>query len=138
MSIIKGTIEANIVLNKTTCYYMKTGKCSLEIVSDFFVSPQIKTAANELLYCPRLYRAMADQEQMKPALITPCACGHAEVVSGSQRVCIANRKGLPLAVKAAGEESKEACRVCDGQVTFEENAGGKRIVSFRAIIHKDG
>ena len=138
MSVVKGTIEANITLSKSTCYYMNTGRCSLQIVSDFSVSPQCKTAANELLYCPRMYRAMLNRERMKPILITPCECGHAEVVSGHQRACIASRKGLSLAVEAAGEECKEACRVCDGQVTFEENTGGERIVSFRAIIHKDG
>ena len=136
MSIVKGTIEANITLSKSTCYYMKTEKCSLNLVSDYYISAQTKTAANDLLYCPRLSRAM--RTRMKPILITPCECGHAEVVSGHQRACIASRKGLSLAVKAANDDTKEACRVCDGQVTFEENVGGERIISFRAIIHKDG
>ncbi len=138
MSIVKGTIEANITLSKSTCYYMKTGKCSLNLVSDYYISAQTKTAANDLLYCPRLFRAMSNRERMKPILITPCECGHAEVVSAHQRACIASRKGLSLAVKAANDDTKEACRVCDGQVTFEENVGGERIISFRAIIHKDG
>ena len=138
MSIVKGTIEANITLSKSTCYYMKTGKCSLNLVSDYYISAQTKTAANDLLYCPRLFRAMSNRERMKPILITPCECGHAEVVSGHQRACIASRQGLSLAVKAAKDNTKEACRVCDGQVTFEENVGGERIISFRAIIHKDG
>ena len=138
MSIVKGTIEANITLSKSTCYYMKTGKCSLNLVSDYYISAQTKTAANDLLYCPRLFRAMSNRERMKPILITPCECGHAEVVSGHQRACIASRKGLSLAVNAANDDTKEACRVCDGQVTFEENVGGERIISFRAIIHKDG
>ena len=61
MSIVKGTIEANITLSKSTCYYMKTGKCSLNLVSDYYISAQTKTAANDLLYCPRLFRAMSNR-----------------------------------------------------------------------------
>lgn len=137
MSVVKGTIEANISLSKATCYCMKTGKCSLHIVTDYYISTNTKTAANDLLYCPRLYRAMLNKERMKPIAITPCECGHAEVVSGHQRACIAHQMGLTLAVRAASDDVKEGCRVCDGQLTFDENTGGERIVSFRAMIQKD-
>ncbi len=137
MSVVKGTLEANITLSKATCFCMKTGVCSLNIVEDYFVSTNTKTAANDLLYCPRLYRAMLNKERLKPIAITPCECGHAEVVSGHQRACIASQKGLPLSVKAAGEDTNKACRVCGGQITFDENTGGERLISFKAIIHKD-
>ncbi|MBS5725783.1 MAG: hypothetical protein KHW59_08420, partial [Clostridiales bacterium] len=72
MSCVKGTLEANINLSKATCYFLRTGKCSLNIVGDFYISPSTKTAANDLLYCPRLYRAMCRKERMKPIAIVPC------------------------------------------------------------------
>ena len=139
MSVIKGTLEANISLSKSTCYFMKTGRCSLSIVTDYFLSAGTKTAVNDLLYCPRLLRAMRNKERMKPVIIVPCECGHAEVISGHQRVCIANRMGLALAVRAQDgcDTLKESCKVCGGQLTFEENTGGERLVPFRAIIQKD-
>lgn len=139
MSVVKGTLEANITLSKSTCYFMKTGRCSLSIITDYYLSTSTKTCASDLLYCPRLYRAMRNKERMKPVVIVPCECGHAEVVSGHQRVCIANRMGLELAVRAQGngDSIKKDCRVCGGQLTFEENTGGERIVPFRAIIQKD-
>ena len=84
MSVIRGNIEATITLSKATCYFMKTGKCSLHIIDDHFL-PAGKVAANDLMYCPRLYKAMLAKEQNKPITVMPCACGHAEVVSGHQR-----------------------------------------------------
>lgn len=117
---------------------MKTGKCSLNVVADYAVSGFTKTAPNDLLYCPRLYRAMRSGERMKPILIIPCECGHAEVVSGNQRACIAGQKGLELAMEAADPDvSKESCCVCGGQITFEKNSGGNRIVAVKAVIQKE-
>lgn len=135
MGVVKGNLEVAIKLSKATCYFMRTGKCSLSLVNDYYVATSTKTAANDLLYCPRLYRAMCNRERGKAIAITPCECGHAEVVSGHQRACIASQKRLPLAVRAAEEESKPSCPICDGQLTFEEqNTGGARIVTIRAVI----
>ena len=81
MGAVKGMLEVTLSLNKSTCYFMKTGKCSLNVVADYAVSGFTKTAPNDLLYCPRLYRAMRSGERMKPILIIPCECGHAVVLS---------------------------------------------------------
>ena len=139
MSVIRGNMEATITLSKSTCYFMKTGKCSLGIIGDNFVSPNGKLAANDLLYCPRLYRAMRTKEQDKPITILPCECGHAEVVSGHQRACIAGRMRLPLAVRAAPDREERAfCSLCDGQVSFAaKDTGGIRIVTVRAVIETE-
>ncbi len=138
MGVVKGMLEVTLSLNKSTCYFMKTGKCSLNVVADYAVSGFTKTAPNDLLYCPRLYRAMRSGERMKPILIIPCECGHAEVVSGNQRACIAGQKGLELAMEAADPDvSKESCCVCGGQITFEKNSGGNRIVAVKAVIQKE-
>lgn len=32
MSIIKGTVEVTLNLSKSTCYFLRTGKCSLSVV----------------------------------------------------------------------------------------------------------
>lgn len=139
MSVIRGNMEATITLSKSTCYFMKTGKCSLGIIGDNFLSPSGRLAANDLLYCPRLYRAMCTKEQDKPITIVPCECGHAEVVSGHQRACIAGRMRMPLLVRAAPDkEDRPSCSVCDGQVTFEtQNNGGIRIVTVKAVIETE-
>lgn len=137
MSSVKGTLEANINLSKSTCYFMRTGKCSLSVVGDFYLSPSSKTAANDLLYCPRLYRAMRRRERMKPFAIAPCECGHVEVISGHQRACIASQKGLTLSMRPADGDVKPACQVCGGQVTFDGELGGNRIVTLKAVLYKE-
>lgn len=140
MTVVKGTLETTISLSKSTCYFLRTGKCSLSVVSDYFIASSVKTSPNDLLYCPRLYRAMRRREKMKPITVIPCECGHAEVVAGHQRACIASQKNLELPMRAAGGdqlESKAACLVCGGQMTFEKNTGGNRIVTVRAVVMKD-
>lgn len=137
MSIVRGTVEVTINLSKSTCYFMRTGKCSLNVVSDFSLSAGAKVAPNDLLYCPRLYQAMKNKEKMKPITITPCECGHGQVVTGQQRACIAGQKKLELSMCAASDNIDEACNVCGGQMTFDENIGGQRIVTVRALVHND-
>lgn len=138
MKVIRGKIEATVTLSKSTCYFMKTGKCSLHMVGDHYISSGGKLAANDLFYCPRLYRSMLSKEG-KPLTIIPCECGHAEVVSGHQRACIAAQQRLAVPVQAApGEAERAFCSVCDGQVTFEtQNNGGIRIVTVKAVIQTD-
>lgn len=138
MSIVKGRIEANITLSKSTCYFMLTGKCSLDVVTDYYIAISTRTAANDLLYCPRLYRAMCNRERLKPIAVTPCECGHAEVVSGHQRACIASRKQLELAIQPAGQDLKDSCPHCGGQITFDENYGNNRIISLRVYADDEG
>ena len=137
MSCVRGTLEANINLSKATCYFLRTGQCSLHIIGDFYISPTTKTSANDLLYCPRLYRAMCRKERMKPISIVPCECGHAEVISGHQRACIASQKNLQLSMRPTGDKAKTACQVCGGQVTFDGESGGNRIVTLKALVYRD-
>ncbi len=137
MSIIKGKLEVTLSLSRSSCYFLKTGKCSLNVVTDYYVSPDVKTAPSDLLYCPRLYRAMCHKEKDRPLAIIPCSCGHAEVASGAQRACIAAQKGLTLSLKAEGEV-RDTCKVCGtDQLTWEENSGGNRIVTILARVETD-
>ena len=108
----------------------------MNFIGDQFESPASKVAANDLLYCPRLYRSMQNKEQEKPVTVMPCECGHAEVVSGHQRACIAARTGQPVAVQVVPDkEDPPFCSLCDGQITFEsKNTGGIRIVTVKAVI----
>ena len=138
MQVIKGKVEAIISLSKSTCYFLKTGKCSLNVVKDFYLSFPEQVNAEDLLYCPRLYYAMCRQDKYKSAIVKPCECGHAEVVSGHQRVCIASQKNLPLMLAASHPELiEDACSVCEGKITVNDNNGGKRIVSLHAMVRKD-
>lgn len=137
MGSVKGTLEANISLSKSTCYFMRTGKCSLSVVGDFYLSPSARTAANELLYCPRLYRAMRRQERMKPLAVVPCECGHVEVISGHQRACIASQKGLTLSLRPTGDNIRPACQICGGQASLDGAVGGCRIVTLKAVLYKE-
>ena len=138
MRVIKGKLEATISLNKSTCYFLKTGQCSLGVVADFYLSPGTRLLPSDLLYCPSLRRAMEGRGRLEPVPIFPCECGHAEVVSGQQRACIASQMGLELAICAAGDEVRDACKICGtDSVPGEENAGGDRIVTIKALIYQD-
>ena len=139
---IKGILETTIQLGKSSCYFMKTGKCSLSVIGDFYISPSLRLSPSDLLYCPRLYHQMLGKEKAKAINIVPCECGHAEVVSGPQRACIASQKRLPVPVAAAGEgeETYPLCSVCGSQMTFDESdlsqVGGVRIVTVHAVIER--
>ena len=133
MKIIK-KIEAVITLSPSTCYFMRTGKCSLNMVSGYYISHSTRVAANDLLYCPRLYKAMGNHERLKPIALTPCQCGHAEVVSGHQRACIASQKGMRLSIRPVGDHHQQQCSVCGGQMTFEKNNGCQRLIGLRILL----
>ncbi len=136
MSIVKGTVEVTLHLSKQTCYFLRTGKCSLNIIENLSMSPQAKVAQNDLLYCPKLYRSMKSRKG-KPIVIIPCECGHGQVVTGHQRACIASQKRLEVELKAEGDTIDPACSFCTGQVTFDGDAAGQRIVTVRALVHND-
>ena len=82
---IKGILETTIQLGKSSCYFMKSGKCSLSVVGDFYISPTVRLAATDLLYCLRLYQQLTGKEKGKAINIGPWEGGHAEDVSGPQR-----------------------------------------------------
>ena len=71
----------------------------------------------------------------------PCECGHAEIVSGAQRACIASQKRLQMRVSFEGDTCYDLCPVCGRQMTFDEenamNQGGARIITLRAVIEAD-
>lgn len=136
MSVSKAKIDLTIKLNKNTCYFMKTGKCSLNVVDAFSISSSVKVATNDLLYCPKLYKAMCTKkEQMRPITVALCECDHGEVMSGHQRACIASQRSLPLPVRASSEKTRPTCSVCGGQMTFDTIASdsGARIVTVNAV-----
>ena len=139
MSGTKGTVEVTINLTKNTCYFMKTGKCSLNVVDDFACSSG-KIGTGDLLYCPKLYKTMqSKKDQMRPVTVALCECGHGEVLSGHQRACIASQRGIPLPIRPADEEVRPACPICGGQMTFEAgmNDSGVRIVTLNAVAVLD-
>jgi hypothetical protein len=140
MSRPKGIVDLTIKLNKNTCYFLKTGKCSLNVVEDFAVSGNTKIATNDLLYCPKLYKTMkTKKDQMRPITIALCECGHGEVLSGHQRACIASQRNIALPIRASEEELRPACSVCGGQMTFDtvQNDTGARIVTLPAVAILD-
>ena len=52
--------------------------------------------------------------------------------------CIASQTGLELAICAAGDEVRDACKICGTDAApGEENAGGDRIVTIKALIYQD-
>ena len=79
---------------------------------------------------------MRTRERLKPITVMPCECGHAEVVSGHQRACIASRKGMELAIKPVGSRFKETCPVCMGQITFDESNSNNRIIALNVQTEK--
>lgn len=139
MGVVKGMLEVTLSLNKSTCYFMKTGKCSLNVVADYAVSGFTKTAPNDLLYCPR---ALPRDAQRREDETNP---DHPLRMRARLRWCLeisgpasAGQKGLELAMEAADPDvSKESCCVCGGQITFEKNSGGNRIVAVKAVIQKE-
>lgn len=136
MSIIKGTVDVTLNLSKSTCYFLRTGRCSLSVIRDFSMSAPGKIPQNDLLYCPRLYQTMKNRKG-KPVVIVPCQCGHGQVVSGQQRACIASQKRLELELKAESDTIEPACSFCTGQLTFDSHTNGPRIVTVRALVHND-
>ncbi len=139
MSAPKGTVDVTINLTKNTCYFLKTGKCSLNVVEDFVCSSG-KIATNDLLYCPKLYKAMrSKKDTMRPVSVALCECGHGEVISGHQRACIASQRGVPLPIRAVDDNVRPACSICGGQMTFETNPNdsGARIVTLNAVAVLD-
>ena len=142
MSEARGLLEATILLNKSTCYFMKTGRCSLDMIDDFSMLPAVKSAPSDLLYCPRLLKMMQNaRKSQKESTVKckACECGHAEIVSHPQKACIASQKKLLLHLEME-DVSEPLCPVCGRQMTFEEesamNQGGARIVSIQAGIRK--
>lgn len=139
MSSAKGTVDVTINLNKNTCYFLKTGKCSLNVVEDFSCSSG-KIGTSDLLYCPKLYKTMrSKKDQMRPVSVALCECGHGEVVSGHQRACIASQRGIPLTIRAVDDKVRPTCPLCGGQMTFESgiNDSGARIVTLNAVAVLD-
>lgn len=142
MSDVKGTLEATVLLKKSTCYYMKTGRCSLDIVSDLSMLPAVKSAPDDLLFCPRILNALKTRGRDRTVKVVSCRCGHAEVVSGHQRACVAHRTGQQVIVEVDDEKCFDLCPVCGRQMTFDEEEamknGGTRIVGLKAVVPVDG
>lgn len=139
MAISKAKIDVTIKLNKNTCYFLRTGKCSLNVVDDFSMSGSTKIPTNDLLYCPKLYKTMCAKKEMRPITVALCECEHGEVLSGHQRACIASQRNLPIQVRASEENVREACSVCGGQMMFDSasNDSGARIVTLHALVVHD-
>lgn len=138
MSSVKGMLEATVLLEKTTCYYMKTGRCSLDLVGDLYMTPSVKSAPDDLLFCPRILQMLKSRSRDRTVKVVSCRCGHAEVVAGHQRACVANRTGLQVNVVVDGEKCFDLCPVCGRQMTFDEEEamknGGTRLVTMKAVV----
>lgn len=49
MSTIRGKLETTISLSKATCYFLKTGRCSLNVVTDYYITPALPASPGDLL-----------------------------------------------------------------------------------------
>lgn len=138
MSDTKGKVDATVIFDKDTCFFMKNGRCSLDIVEDLSLSSAVKIAPNNVLYCPRLLKSLRTQKQAKTVKIVPCRCGHVEVVSSQQLACIASHKGVRVTLVTDGEEIRDLCPICGRQITFDEEEairdGGMRILTLRVTV----
>ena len=139
MSVSKAKIDVTIKLNKNTCYFLRTGKCSLNVVDDFSISGTMKIPTNDLMYCPKLYKTMCTKKDMRPITVALCECEHGEVVAGHQRACIASQRNMPVPVRASDEKVRTTCSVCGGQMTFDtvSQDSGARIVTIHAVVSHD-
>jgi len=131
MAIKKGKIVASISLTQATCYQMQNGICSLELIDSLYISPTVRLAPNELLYCPRLYTQMKARDDMKPLPISLHDCGHADVDCAYQRTCIASKKRIEQEIIPDDEVAPTLCRMCAGQITFDPQTAGKQNVTLR-------
>jgi hypothetical protein len=122
MSRKKREVEAAINLSPLTCYRMRTGKCSLDVVLSHYLPKAPKIDANDLLFCPRLYQSMRRRRRLNSIAATLFKCGHLEVIAGHQKACIAGRKGIALAVRPAADSGSDKCPVCESQLTFDNNS----------------
>ncbi len=90
------TVSAEVNLTAGGCYFMRTGRCSLEIVSDFSLPVVSRLTECDLLFCPRLYRMMRQEKTGRAVTVTVDDTGRARVTAGLQRACIAFKKEMPL------------------------------------------
>lgn len=138
MSDTRGKVEATVLFDKDTCFFMRNGRCSLDLVDDVSISSAVKIAPNEALYCPRLLKSLRTQKRAKTVKIVPCRCGHVEVVSSQQLACIASHEGTRVTLVTDGEEMRDLCPICGRQITFDEEEairnGGMRILTLRVSV----
>lgn len=141
MKKIKGKVPAAILLDRKNCYFLRTGRCSLDLVDAFGLNASVKVSPNELLFCPRLAEAMRrDKAHERTVAVTPCACGHAEVSVMPQKVCIASKLNMELSLVSTEKEPKALCVACGRQMTFDEEQPdheGARLIDLRAIAQTE-
>lgn len=137
MRVIKGKLEATISLNKSTCYFLKTGQCSLGRRGGLLPVPRHAAATVGPTVLPESAPGHGGPGRLEPVPIFPCECGHARGGFRQQRL-LASQTGLELAICAAGDEVRDACKICGtDSAPGEENAGGDRIVTIKALIYQD-
>ncbi len=124
------TVEAVIQLTKENCYYMCHGVCSLNVVQGVFVQPVDPVPPNHLLFCPLLSEQMAGGQNERVVPVAQCACGHIQVLGRHQRACVAERKGIPLAVEWKDKQAR--CRVC-GDRGGDRNPVGTRVLPLETV-----
>lgn len=110
MAFVNRRVSATVSLSAATCYRELTGRCSLDVIAAFSVSPNSVLAENDILFCPRLLKQW--DADATPLTVTPCDCGDVQVVSGLQRACIAAKKQLPLPLLAVGQQPLPLCDAC--------------------------
>lgn len=125
MSIIHGVVSVTGTLSAATCYRERTGRCSLDLIGDFSLRPDVVLPENDLLFCPRLRELLAVSDI--PVSVTACDCGHVQAAF-PQCVCVAAKLGqeLPLVAEAA---AAPACVLC-------QQKRDARHWDVKAAVHK--
>lgn len=113
MPWIRGVVSVSGKLTKSNCYKEITGRCSLDLISDFYISPTATLEENELLFCPRLQKLL--QTSSMPLGVTPYDCGHVETEANPQTVCVAAKIGATLSLVSQGEPLSKSCAICAGE-----------------------
>lgn len=113
MAWIRGVVGVSAPLTANTCYRLRTGRCSLELIGDFSLRADVTLPENDLLFCPRLRKLAADGTMPLP--VFPCDCGHVKAAGNSQLACVAARSNLTLTVLSQGEQILTVCPACADQ-----------------------
>lgn len=113
MAFVRGVVGVTARLTADTCYRRLTGRCSLELIGDFFIRPEVTLKENDLLFCPRLRTLLQNSDMPLP--VVPCDCGHVQAEPYAQHACVAAKTGLTLTLLPKGAQTSPVCGKCAGQ-----------------------
>lgn len=114
--------------DKGECYEKLNGKCSLFEEFDINNITQASTQRNTKEYCQKLYAAMLKKSYFVNGYIHHCGCGHFDFTDGRHRVCIAQKKELPIEIDISS--GFELCLDCENTGVKVKNMSKKQNFLF--------